>query len=254
MKKELQNFNTLQSLTQKCETIILCLTGTPQVKEVLTCQNGLLSTLQPGTTIIDCSTSIPNETVKLAKLVIEKGGSFLDAPMTRTPKEALEGRLNLIVGGNQNLFQEKLPLLETFAENITYAGAVGSGHSLKLLHNFISLGFSAVLTEAIATAKKSGVKNSVFHEIIENGGGKGVILDRLTPYILKNDTSGFQFSLANGNKDLSYYLQMIQDLEAPSTVAKSIASIFAKMVQNGHEECFIPEIAKLLLENENVDE
>lgn len=81
----------------------------------------------------------------------------MDAAMTRTPKEAEEGRLNLIVGASEALFAEMLPLLDSFAETIFHAGDVGAGHTLKLLHNFVSLGFTAVLTEAAIASRRAGI-------------------------------------------------------------------------------------------------
>ncbi len=105
--------------------------------------------------------------------------------MTRTPKEAAEGRLNLIVGAPDVLLQEVLPLLQSFAENITHAGPVGAGHQLKLLHNFVSLGFSAVLAEAAAAAKRADVPASVFVEVLAKGrrGRRGAGPDEAVPAV-----------------------------------------------------------------------
>ena len=135
-------------LAAQSDVIILCVTGSPQVEAVLLSPGGVLEGLRPGTVIIDCSTAIPSSTVKVAQAVTESGGRFLDAPMTRTPKEAAEGRLNLLVGGDAALFEECKPLLACFAENITHAGPVGAGHRMKLLHNYVSLGVVALLSEA----------------------------------------------------------------------------------------------------------
>jgi hypothetical protein len=139
------------ALAEAADIIILCVTGTPEVEYLMYRKGGLLQGMSPGTIIIDCSTAIPSSTVRIAESVEKAGGHFLDAPMTRTPKEAAEGRLNLIVGGNPELFEICKPVLSCFAENVAFAGPVGSGHRLKLLHNFVSLGFSAVLAEAAAS-------------------------------------------------------------------------------------------------------
>ena len=80
----------------------------------------------------------------------------MDAAMTRTPKEAAEGRLNLLVGADDALFEEVRPLLACFAENITHVGPVGAGHSMKLLHNYVSLGMVTLLSEAAACGRRSG--------------------------------------------------------------------------------------------------
>lgn len=90
-----------RELASQSDVVILCVTGSPQVEAVLIGEDGVLQGMKPGTVIIDCSTAIPTSTQKLADRVIAQGGQFLDAPMTRTPKEAAEGRLNLLVGGGR---------------------------------------------------------------------------------------------------------------------------------------------------------
>lgn len=128
-------YGSARELAADSEVVILCVTGSPQVEAVLCQPDGVLEGLRQGCVIIDCSTAIPSSTLRIAGQVAERGGRFLDAPMTRTPKEAAEGRLNLLVGGDRALFDEMLPLLQSFAENITHTGPVGSGHRMKLLHN-----------------------------------------------------------------------------------------------------------------------
>jgi 3-hydroxyisobutyrate dehydrogenase-like beta-hydroxyacid dehydrogenase len=97
----------------------------------------------------------------MAEAVQAAGSRFLDAPMTRTPKEAAEGRLNLLVGGDAALLARCRPVLQCFAENISHAGPVGAGHSMKLLHNYVSLGTVALLAEAAACAQRNGVAPEV---------------------------------------------------------------------------------------------
>ena len=239
-------YQTIGELCAVSEVIILCVTGSPQVEAVLTSKEGVLSNLRPGTVIIDCSTAVPASTLALAEKIEQAGGFFLDAPMTRTPKEAAQGRLNLIVGGDKALFDEQLPLLQSFAENIAYAGGVGSGHTMKLLHNFVSLGYSAVLAEATACANKAGIDPKVLHSVLAAGGGAGIVLDRMAPYILEGDESSFQFSLANSAKDMGYYTTMSGDLNASSEMSKSVCKMFRSKVDAGHGERFVPNLVDLL--------
>jgi len=243
-----KSYGTCKELADECEVIILCVTGSPQVEDVLLSDQGVLNDLRAGSVIIDCSTAIPSSTIAIAETVAAKGGRFLDAPMTRTPKEAAEGRLNLIVGGDRSLFEEQLPLLESFSENITYAGPAGSGHKLKLLHNFVSLGFSAVLAEAAACADRSGVEANVLVEVLANGGGAGAILQRLQPYILERDSSGFNFSMSNAHKDIGYYLAMVEAVDASHTVADGIFGTLDSAVEAGFEQTSIPELITILNE------
>ena len=247
-KSGAQVHETLAELTAASEVIILCVTGSPQVEEVLLRDEGVLANLRSGTVIIDCSTAVPSSTTALASEVKEAGGFFLDAPMTRTPKEAAQGRLNLIVGGDKALFERQLPLLQTFAENINYAGGVGSGHTMKLLHNFVSLGFSSVLAEAATCANKAGIDPKVLHGVLAAGGGAGVILDRLAPYILEGDDTSFQFSLNNSAKDMGYYSEMASDLAAPSEISQAVHLQYRSQVEAGHGARFVPHLIELLEE------
>lgn len=237
---------TPKTLAEKCSTLILCLTGSPQVEQVVAGADGILAGMRPGTVVIDCSTALPVSTRKVAAMIEEAGGRMLDAPMTRTPKEAAEGRLNLIVGGDKALFDEKKELLKSFAENITYAGSQGAGHTMKLLHNFVSLGFSAVLCEAAAASNRAGIDPAVLNDVLAHGGGAGVVLTRLAPFILEQDPSSFQFTLANAFKDLDYYCQVADALETPSTVARSIRGTYEAPVLHGHASDYVPQLIALL--------
>lgn len=150
------------------------------------------------------------------------------------------GKLNLIVGGNKNLFNEQLPLLQTYAENITYAGEVGAGHTMKLLHNYVSLGFSTVLAEAAAAANHAGVDANVLHEVLANSGGAGVVLDRMTPFILEQQVDSFVFTLSNSAKDLGYDSQMCNDLNASNGVAEAVSALLSQQVEKGNGDAFVP--------------
>lgn len=238
--------STAAALAADVDVVILCVTGTPEVEDVLQRPQGLLEGLKPGTIVVDCSTAIPSSTIRLATLVEKAGGRFLDAPMTRTPKEAAEGRLNLIVGGDPALFEECKPLLQCYAENVVYAGTVGSGHQLKLLHNFVSLGFSAVLAEAAACANRSGIDPNVFLAVLSKGGGDGVVLNRLRPYIESRDASGFRFSISNALKDMTYYTTMAQELEAAHATADAIRQTYQLASGSADKQAVVPELIAIL--------
>ncbi|WP_144630702.1 NAD(P)-dependent oxidoreductase [Bordetella genomosp. 13] len=233
-------------VARRSDVVILCVTGTPQVEDVLFQADGVLSGLQPGAVVIDCSTAIPASTLKVADAVHKAGGLFLDAPMTRTPKEAAEGRLNLIVGGDRELFERCRPILQSYAENIVHAGPIGAGHRLKLLHNYVSLGFSAVLAEAAACAERAQVDPAVLIEILAKGGGDGVVLGRMRPYIESGDSSGFRFTISNALKDMGYYTRMAQDTGAPHEAADAIRRTYESASKAGIDQAPVPEIIEFL--------
>jgi 3-hydroxyisobutyrate dehydrogenase-like beta-hydroxyacid dehydrogenase len=238
-------YRSAAELAAASEVVILCVTGSPQVEAVLSEPQGVLEGLGKGGVVIDCSTAIPSSTLKIAQRVADRGGRFLDAPMTRTPKEAAEGRLNLLVGGDRDLFDEMLPLLRSFAENITHTGPVGSGHRMKLLHNFVSLGQVALIGEAAACAARANIDPSVLVEVLAKGGGGGAALDRVKPYLLDRDPTALRFTLANANKDLGYYSRMAEDSEAAHEIAAAVAATYERLAAIAPDR-FASELASLL--------
>jgi 3-hydroxyisobutyrate dehydrogenase-like beta-hydroxyacid dehydrogenase len=240
--------SSAQALAEQADVIILCVTGSPQVEAVLLGEQGVLQGLKAGSIVIDCSTAIPTSTEKIAAQVQAHGGRFLDAPMTRTPKEAAEGRLNLLVGGDAELFATCRPLLSCFAENIVHTGPVGSGHRMKLLHNYVSLGTVTLLAEAAACAQLSGVNAQTFVDVLAMGGGWGAALERLKPTLANGDTSGLRFSMTNALKDLSYYNQMATDTQADRTVAEAVKNTLQTACQEGDPQALVPDLIRLLVQ------
>lgn len=237
---------TAADVARASKVLILCVTGSPQVEAVLAGADGALEGLAKGAIVIDCSTALPNSTVRMAEAVAARGAKMLDAAMTRTPREAAEGRLNLLVGGDAALLQTCRPILATFAESITHAGPIGSGHRMKLLHNFVSLGQFTLLAEAAACARIEGIGADVFLDVIGGGGGGGTALERLRPYLTSGDMAGMRFAIANARKDLSYYTTMAGDAGAGHAVADSVLATLSGAADAGDAGALMPQLVDIL--------
>lgn len=237
---------TAREVAAAAEVVIICVTGSPQVEAVLLGDDGVLKGLPAGATVVDCSTAVPASTVKLAAAVHAAGGRFIDSPMTRTPKEAAEGRLNLLVGGDKAVYDACLPVLRCFAENIAHVGAVGAGHQMKLLHNYVSLGCAALIAEAAACALADGIAPEVFVDVLAKGGGGGAALERLRPFLLNGDPTGLKFAMGNAHKDLGYFTTMATDSGAVHCIADAVQATFAHAMAKGGPNAFVPELVALL--------
>jgi 3-hydroxyisobutyrate dehydrogenase-like beta-hydroxyacid dehydrogenase len=144
------------------------------------------------------------------------------------------------------LFERCRPILACFAENIVHTGPIGSGHRMKLLHNYVSLGTVTLLAEAAACAQRAGVDAHTFVEVLSKGGGWGAALDRLKPMLTAGETSGLRFSMSNALKDLSYYNQMATDTQAERTVAEAIRNTLQTACNEGDPQALVPELVTLL--------
>jgi len=237
---------TAADLAKTCDILILCVTGSPQVEDVLIGSGAVLESLRPGTIVVDCSTAIPSSTRALAAKVRSVGCELVDAAMTRTPKEAEEGRLNLLVGGEGDTIAMVRPVLETFAENIFVAGGPGSGHQLKLIHNLISLGTVTLIAEVAACAISDGMDVEAMVDCLRKGGAGGAALERVAPYILEGNSDLLRFTIANAYKDASYYTAMADELGATQKVADAVHKTLGDLVERGAGDAFMPEQVRLL--------
>jgi len=236
---------TAAAVAAESDVVILCVTGAPQVEDVLTGQGGVLEGLQKGAVVIDCSTSLPETSVKMAAAVEAAGGGFIDAPMTKLAKQAHEGTLNLLAGGEAAVLDRVRAVLGSFSERIDHVGGIGDGHRMKLLHNFVSVGSMTLIAEAAAHAADAGIAPEVLIEVLASGGGKGIALDRLTPFITAGDASNVPFSIANGLKDLTYYNEMAEAAGANRAVAGGVKSALASAADEAGTEAYVPELVRL---------
>jgi len=241
-----KSVSDLLQITSESEVIILVLTGSTQIEAVMNSERGILSGLKSNTIVIDCSTALPASTKRIASAVKAKGAHFLDSAMTRTPKEAALGKLNLLVGGEADLLEKCRPLLSCFAENITHVGPVSAGHSMKLLHNYVSLGMVALISEAAVCAQLNEVSFSAFVEVLASGGGGGTALERLKPFLLSKDTSGLKFTVSNACKDMSYYSTMADDVGALKGIANSVLETYNQALIKSSPDALVPELSSIL--------
>jgi 3-hydroxyisobutyrate dehydrogenase len=237
---------TAGEVASASDVVILCVTGSPQVEEVLTGKGGVLAALRRGTVVVDCSTSMPDSTLRMAEAVKNAGGEFLDAPMTRLAKQAHEGTLNLLVGGDQAVLAKVRPVLASFTENVAHVGPLGFGHRMKLLHNFVSIGCMALLAEAAAHAADAGVDPDVFVDVLAKGGGAGVALERMRPMITAGDSSNVPFSIDNARKDIDYYRAMASGSGASTAIADGVAGVILPAVKEGHGRGYTPDLLPFL--------
>lgn len=239
-----QSLKTAAEVAAEADVIIICVTGSPQVEEVVFSESGILRNLKPGCVVVDCSTSLPDSTRRVAEAIAASKGKFLDAAMTGTPKDADEGQINLLVGGDKEVLDSVRPIFGLFAKNIYYCGAVSAGHTTKLLHQFVVLGNAAILAEAFSCASKTGVNLEVLCDVIASGGANSTAFQRLRPYVLEGNDQMFRFSLANAHKDMHYYARMAGEAKAVSFIGDAVHNHYTVAGNLGLTTQFVPHLLR----------
>ncbi len=239
--------NNPLAVARESDLVILCVTGTPQIEQLVYGEYGLLGAVREGLVIADCSTAEPESTVRIAADVAAKGGHFVDTPMTRTPREAEAGKLGLMTGGPEAVIAEIRPVLDCFADTIVHAGAVGSAHQLKLINNFLSICHAAVAAEAITVAAKAGVDMQALRDIVMSGGAASTMFGRLINVPLADDDSHAKFAISNARKDLRYYTNMTERLPVTSFLAETAHQMTVMADNMGYGERFLPRLIDVLM-------
>jgi len=237
---------TAKEIAANSDIVFLCVTGSPQVEDIVFGKDGLLDGMAAGKIVADCSTAEPTSTLKVAAAIAERGGRFVDTPLVRTPKEAEEGRLVVMTGGDAATLAEMRPVLETFAEIIVHAGPLGAGHKLKLINNFLVLANAAAVAEAIATAMKAGVDLKALTEIATSGGADSVMLRRLAKYYLEGDDGLAKFAIGNATKDTRYYTHMAEAAPAASFIGEAVHQTYQLATIQGFGDKYLPRLVDAL--------
>ena len=209
--------------------------------------DGLASAGKP-LMIVDCSTSEPASTRRLAADLAVKGIAFVDAPLSRTPKDAWEGTLDVMVGGDPANVARARPILETFAGRIVETGPVGTGHTMKLLNNFVSMGYAALYSEALTVGAKAGLSPAVFDAVIRNGRMDCLFYRTFFQYVIERDRNAHRFTLANASKDMTYLAGFALALGVANPVGAAVRNAFAQAVATGHGEDYVPMLSDLVAE------
>ncbi|HEX2113746.1 MAG TPA: NAD(P)-dependent oxidoreductase [Alphaproteobacteria bacterium] len=233
---------TAADLAATSDIVFICVTGSPQVEETIYKQGGIMDGASSGLIVVDSSTSEPGSTMKIAADLAKKGTTFVDAPLARTPKEAEEGKLNVMVGADAATFAKIEPVLKAFAENIFHVGALGAAHKLKLINNFMAMGQATVIAEAAAAAAKVGVDLDSLVKLISAGAVNSGIFQMMMPPALKGDLATFKFGLANARKDLSYYTHMTEEAGVPSVLGEAVHQTLVQAAALGLGDKFVPSL------------
>lgn len=233
-------------LAAGADVIILCVTGSPQVEERMYGKGGILESARAGQIVIDTSTSNPGSTLRIAADLKPKGVRFVDAPLTRTPVEAEQGRLNTMVGADQATFQEIEPVLKAFCENIFHVGDVGAGHKIKLINNCAAIGQMALIAEALAACTKLGVDPKKYFQLVSTGAANSGIFQMLAGQAVEGNFKGMKFGLANAAKDVRYYAQMAMEngISGPMAAATLQSLLAAINLGFGTPEHMVPSLVE----------
>jgi 3-hydroxyisobutyrate dehydrogenase-like beta-hydroxyacid dehydrogenase len=232
-----------RELASKVDIVHLCVTGSPQVEAIMNGPDGIFASGKKGLIVIDCSTSNPVSTMALAESAQAHGMTLIDAPLGRTPAEAEAGTLDTMVGADQATFDKVKPILDCWAGNVVHLGPVGLGHKMKLINNFIAMGYAALYSEAIGIARKAGLSKEQFHAVVGSSRMRNGFYDTFMKWTMEGDENAHRFTISNAHKDMRYLSSLANEVGALHPIQAMVKNSFAGMEAAGQAQRYVPMLA-----------
>ncbi|WP_153722454.1 2-hydroxy-3-oxopropionate reductase [Sporosarcina cascadiensis] len=219
-------------LAERSNLLITMLPNSPEVKEVLLGKEGLINCLKPGSTVVDMSSINPNVSKELYAELKKKEIDFLDAPVSGGEPKAIEGTVSVMVGGEQEAFDEWLPVLQSMAGSVIRVGDTGAGNATKLANQIIVAVNIAAVSEALALAKKMDINPELVYDAIRGGLAGSTVMDAKVPLLLKRDFEpGFKVKLHL--KDLNNVKDALNELDMELPLASFAKDVLEELVDQG---------------------
>jgi 3-hydroxyisobutyrate dehydrogenase len=216
--------------------VIITIVGFPNdVEAVYLGDDGILTNARPGSTVIDMTTSCPDLAQKIAEQAKTKGISSFDAPVSGGDIGAREARLSIMVGGDVEVFEKIKPLFEIMGKNIVLQGPAGSGQHTKMCNQIAIASGMMAISEAMAYARKSGLKPETVLKSIETGAAGSWSLTNLAPRVLKEDFAP-GFFVKHFIKDMKIAIGSAENMGLDLPGLQLAKQLYEKLADRGCED------------------
>ncbi|QKC91921.1 NAD(P)-dependent oxidoreductase [Mesorhizobium sp. NZP2234] len=221
-----QSVENIADLASSADLVITMLPNGRIVREVLIGDAGIAAGLRAGTPIIDMSSSAPFETRELADDLKTLGLRLVDAPVSGGVRRAVDGTLAIMVGGVEEDIEIVMPVLNVMGKSITVTGAVGSGHAMKALNNYVSAAGLQAACEALLIGQEFGIEPDVLVDVLNVSTGRNNSTElKLKPFIIREDfASGFSMALMA--KDIETAAELARRLGRPEPGLEGAAALW----------------------------
>ena len=223
---------SLSEIAQTCSLIFLCLPSAKEVDDVLFGPNGLVENANVEISIIDTSTLERSEALQFHDQLAHKGIHYADCPVSGLPARAREGKLTLMFGGSQILFEQVSPLLELLGKNIVYCGEVGSGQLMKAVNNIIYNINIVALCEILPLGVAAGISIDALEQVVTSASSRSFAGDHFIPRMMAREFEG-DFPLAGAYKDILNMQKIATEKQALTPLMNAMISSYQNALADG---------------------
>src|SRR5215218_8581980 len=214
-----------REVAERTRAVITMLPDSPDVRDVVFAENGVLSAFNEGHLLVDMSTIAPATAVEVDAAVRQRGARALDAPVSGGDKGAIAGTLSIMVGGEAEDFQRAMPLFEAMGKTIVHVGAAGAGQIVKACNQVVVAINYAAVSEALVLGSKAGVDPNKIVQVLSGGLANSRVMEmRGATMIQHNFQPGFRVNLHR--KDLGIALSTGHDTGVPLQLTSLVSQFY----------------------------
>jgi len=206
--------DTPANIANNSDIAITCLPDTPDVRQVLLGESGVIEAAKPGLICIDMSTISPAATKEMGATLAAKGVTLVDAPISGGEVGAIEAKLSIMMGGPKDVVEKVRPIMEVMGRAVTYCGPLGSGQITKLANQIMVIHTIMSIAEGFAFAEKAGLDLETTLKVTSAGAAGSHSLKALGPKIIAGDFKP-AFMVDLQQKDLRLVIEYAEQLKQP---------------------------------------
>jgi 3-hydroxyisobutyrate dehydrogenase-like beta-hydroxyacid dehydrogenase len=224
-----------RAAAEGAELILTSLPGPPEVDAVALGADGIVHGAARGAIYADLSTGSPVAIRRIHQTFAERGVHVLDAPVSGAVIGAKKGTLQLMVGGDEAIFEKIKPVLQAVGTNVNYMGDIGCGTIAKLVHNLIIIGSRMIVAEGFTLGIKAGVRPEAILQALRGGSfGQQLLLSHVLPEIVfKGDFENVRFELKLARKDLGLATELARQFDVPMAMASLAEQMMMEAMVRG---------------------
>ncbi len=225
--------------------VITMLPDSETVARVVSGENGIFDGAEPGTIVIDMSTTSPRVARELSISAEARGFAMLDAPVSGGEVGAQDATLSIMVGGTADAFTRVLPILRVLGSNVVHVGGAGAGQLTKAANQIIVALTIAAVAEALVLVAKAGGDPARARQAMLGGFASSRILELHGQRMLTaNFAPGGR--VRTHHKDLQIALELAEQYGLTLPLTEQVDALFQELVQRGHGEDDHSALIKLL--------
>lgn len=214
------------------EIVFTMLPDSPDVEKVVLGADGVLENATAGTLLIDLSTISPEVARETSRQASGRDVRVLDAPVSGGEQGAIDATLSIMVGGDEDIFREAVPVLSALGSTITHVGPPGSGQTVKAANQLIVAGTIQLVSEALVFLDAQGVELEAGIRVLQGGLAGSTVLQRKGPAMLRRDFApGFRIDLHH--KDLGIYTSAAREAATASPLGQALADLMSSARAQG---------------------